>query len=320
MRRTMALCALTLLGAPFAMPAAAQEWPQRAIRIVAPSTPGGAADMFARLLCDHFTAAFSQACTVDNRAGAGGMIGSAAAANAEPDGYTLTISSLAYHVIAPATAAKASYDPIKDFTHIAYIGGPANVFVSNPKAGMNTLKDVAEQARKAGPLNYVAPGFGTLGHLLVEAFALKENVKTQLILTRGASQAMVDLVAGNVNFGSMTWTSALGQIRSKIVTPVAVSSGARLPDHPDLPTFKDLGRDDLTAVSWFSLSGPAKIPAPVVQRLNAEVAKLLARADVQERLKRDAVETRTMSPEAFTAFVESETRKWAPLARTLIKK
>ncbi len=311
---------LTVMAVWTSPMASAQDWPTRPIRIIAPSTPGGAADMFARILCDHFGEVFAQRCFVENRAGAGGMIGTSAAAQSEPDGYTLTISSLAYHVIAPATAAKPAYDPIKDFTHVAYIGGPANVFVVNPKSGITSLPELAAFGRRSGPLPFVSPGVGTLGHLLMERFASKEDLQTQLILTKGASQAMIDLVAGNVNVGSMTWTSALGQLRSNLVRPIAISSSARLNEFPDLPTFADLGRPDLTAVSWFALSAPAGLPASIARRLNREVGVVLEKSDVKARFERDAVQTRLMSPEDFTKFLQSETETWAPLARQLLPK
>lgn len=317
MKLVVAFVAMILSTSPVAL---ARDWPTRPIRIIAPSTPGGAADMFARALCDHFGEVLVQRCFVENRAGAGGMIGTNAAAQSEADGYTLTVSSLAYHVIAPATAAKASYDPIKDFTHIAYIGGPANVFVTNPQSGLTSLPEIAAFGRRSGSLPFVSPGVGTLGHLLMESFAEKEQLQTQLILTKGASQAMIDLVAGTVNVGSMTWTSALGQIRSNLIRPVAISSSARLSEFPDLPTFADLGRSDLTAVSWFALSAPAGLPASIIQRLNHEVAVMLERPDMKARFERDAVETRTMSPDEFTHFVQSETQKWAPLAKRLLPK
>ncbi len=258
-------------GAPAAL--AAADWPQRPIRIIAPSTPGGAADMFGRLLCDHFAEAFRERCFVENRAGAGGLIGTAATAQAAPDGYTLTTSSTAYHVIAPAVSPNPGFDPIRDFTHIAYIGGPPNVFVVNPALGVRSLADLVALGRRGQPIDYVSPGVGTLGHLLAESFAQKAGIKLQQIMTRGASQGLMDLVSGTVNVGTMTWTSALGQIRAGKVIPIAVSSSARLAEFPTLRTFKEQGYEDLTAVSWFALSGPAGLPADITLRLNQAVAQ-----------------------------------------------
>jgi tripartite-type tricarboxylate transporter receptor subunit TctC len=312
--------ALFVLVAAFtASVAAAADWPQRPIRIIAPSTPGGAADMFGRLLCDHFAETFRERCFVENRAGAGGLIGTAATAQAAPDGYTLTTSSTAYHVIAPAVSPNPGFDPMRDFTHIAYIGGPPNVFVVNPSLGVRSLKDLVELGRRGQAIDYVSPGVGTLGHLLAESFAQKTGIRLQQIMTRGASQGLMDLVAGTVNVGTMTWTSALGQIRAGKVIPIAVTSSNRLAEYPDLQTFKDQGYADLTAVSWFALSGPAGLPADITLRLNAAVAKMLEHPDVRQRMARDAIETRAMTSGEFTQFVASEIDKWAPIAKRVMK-
>lgn len=302
-----------------AVAASAAEWPTRPIRIIAPSTPGGAADMFARLLCEQFSETLHERCFVENRAGAGGLIGTAATAQAAPDGYTLTTSSTAYHVIAPVVNPNPGFDPLKDFTHIAYIGGPPNVFVVNPALGVRSLAELVALGRRGQTIDYVSPGSGTLGQLLAEFFAQKAGIKLQPIMTKGASQGMMDLVSGNVNLGTMTWTSALGQIRSGKVVPIVVSSNSRLAEFPDLPTFKDLGYDDLTAVSWFALSGPAGLPKDITQRLNATVASMLERPDVRKRLDRDSIETRVMSPEEFTQFVAGEIAKWTPVAKRVMQ-
>src|SRR5215831_6360860 len=313
LHRVMRLLVALLLA--FATPATAADWPVRPIRIIAPSTPGGAADLFGRLLCEHFTEAFHERCFVENRAGAGGLIGTAATAQAAPDGYTLATSSTAYHVIAPVVSANPGFDPLKDFTHIAYIGGPPNVFVVNPALGVRSLADLVALGRRGEVIDYVSPGVGTLGHLLMESFAQKAGIKVQQIMTKGASQAMLDLIAGNVNVGTMTWTSALTQLRAGKVFPIAVTSRARLAEFPDLPTFKELGYDDLTAVSWFALSGPAGLPKDLTERLNAAVAAMLDLPEVKKRLERDAIETQVMSPEQFTRFVAGEIERWAPAAK-----
>ena len=173
---------------------------------------------------------------------------------------------------------------------------------STPRLGVRSLEELVELGRRGQVIDYVSPGVGTLGHLLAETFAQKAGIKLQQIMTKGASQGMMDLISGNVNVGTMTWTSALTQIRAGKVIPIAVSSNARLAEFPDLPTFKDLGYADLTAVSWFALSGPAGLPSDITARLNAAVARMLELPEVRERLDRDAVETRVMSPDEFTAI------------------
>ena len=312
-RFVVALARICLLG-----PVAAADWPTRPIRIIAPSTPGGAADMFGRLLCEHFGETFHERCFVENRAGAGGMLGTAATAQAAPDGYTLTTSSTAYHVIAPAVSANPGYDPLKDFTHIAYVGGPPNVFVVNPALGVRSLGELAALGRRGEPIDYVSPGVGTLGHLLAESFAQKAGIKLQQIMTKGASQGMMDLVGGTVNVGTMTWTSALSQIRA---ARLSRSRSPRAQGWPNSRTadLQEQGYDEFTAVSWFALSGPAGLPNDVTERLNPAVAQMLQLPDMRKRLDRNAIETRMMSPEEFTAFVAGEIDKWAPVAKRVME-
>jgi tripartite-type tricarboxylate transporter receptor subunit TctC len=312
-RHALALIAGTALG-PFGGWAQAADWPTRPVRIIAPSTPGGAADTFARLLADNLPSVLGGRFFVDNRPGAGGLIGAAACANAEPDGYTFVTSSVAYHAIAPAVSANPGFDPIKSFTHVAYMGGPANVFVVHPGLGVRTLPELMQRAR-GEPIGYVSPGVGTLGHLTAERFAEDAKVKLQHVPYRGAAQAMVDLVAGTVKLGTMTWTSALGQIRAGTVLPIAVTSSQRLAEYPDLPTFRELGYENLVATTWFGLSGPAGLPDDITQTLNQAVIKVLELPAVRDKLARDAIETRAMSPAEFTRFMQSEIDTWAPLAR-----
>ena len=213
-------------------------------------------------------------------------------------------------MIAPVVSPNPGFDPMKDFTHIAYIGGPPNVFVVNPGFGVRSLKELVELGRRGQSIDYVSPGVGTLGHLLAETFAQKTGIKLQQIMTKGASQGMMDLISGNVNVGTMTWTSALTQIRAGKVIPIAVTSNARLAEFPDLPTFKDLGYGDLTAVS---------LPNDITARLNSAVARMLELPEVRRRLDRDAVETRVMSSDEFTKFVASEIDKWAPVAKRVMQ-
>jgi tripartite-type tricarboxylate transporter receptor subunit TctC len=285
--------------------------------VIAPSTPGGAADTFARLLAEFLPPLLHQPIIVDNRAGAGGLIGAAAVAHAEPDGYTLVTSSVAYHAIAPAVSANPGFDPIRDFTHVAYLGGPPAVFLANPKLGIRSLKELIALGRRS-PINYVSPGVGTSGHLLMEAFAREAGIELQHIPHKGSSQAMVDLVAGNVMVGSMTWSSALGQVRAGTVLPIAVSSGARLADYPNVPTLREEGFEDLVAFTWYALSGPAGLSDDLVVKLNQAVNTAWATPALRRRLAEDAIVAEPMTPQAVTAFIASEVRKWGPIAKRVV--
>jgi tripartite-type tricarboxylate transporter receptor subunit TctC len=309
----LALFVLTLV--PHAW---AADWPSRPIRIIAPSTPGGAADTFARLLAESLPPLLHQAVIVDNRAGGGGLIGAAAAAHAEPDGYTLVTSSVAYHAIAPAVSQNPGFDPIRDFTHIAFLGGPPNAFVAHPSMKVRSIGELIAAARNGRPVNYVSPGVGTLGHLLVEYFARKAGIAVQHIPHKGSAQAMMDLIAGNVLIGTMTWSSAASQVRAGKVVPLAVSSNARIAEFPDVPTLKEEGFDDLVALTWFALSGPAGLRDDVVTKLNQAVNAAWATPALRRRLADDAIAVEPMSPAAVTAFVASEVQKWGPVSRQVM--
>jgi tripartite-type tricarboxylate transporter receptor subunit TctC len=318
MRRTIVHSAILAAALVVATrPAHALDWPTRPVRIVAPSTPGGAADLFARLIADHLTTLLKRRFYVDNRAGGGGLIGAAFVAHAEPDGYTFVTSSVAYHAIEPAASRNPGFDPMRDATHIAYIGGPPNVFIVNPKLGVHSLDELAALA-KTKSLDFVSPGVGTLGHLLVEEFAREAGVQLVHVPHKGSAQAMLDILAGNVMFGSMTWSSALGQIRAGKVIPIAVSSKARVPDYPAVPTLAESGYPDLVARTWFALSGPAGVPDEIVRKLNRAVGQVLEMPDVKQRLDQDAIEREPMTPAQVTAFVAAEIAKWGPIAKKYV--
>jgi tripartite-type tricarboxylate transporter receptor subunit TctC len=255
---------------------------------------------------------------VENKGGAGGLIGSAAVAGAEPDGYTFVISSVGTHVTSPATSANPPYDPLRNFSHIAYIGGPPNVIVVHPSLGVKTFKDLIAVARaQRDPLNYISPGPGTVGHLVPQLLARKEDLKLAHVSYKGAAQAMTDLVAGHVKLGSVTWSSANGQIRAGTVLPLAVSSARPMPEFPDVPTMSALGYPDLVATTWFGFSGPAGVPKDIVARLNADIVNALDAPAVRKRLEAEGFEMERMSADEFTRFVGREIARWAPIAKSV---
>jgi tripartite-type tricarboxylate transporter receptor subunit TctC len=310
--------AALLIFAVSAASAASAEYPTRPIRIIAPSTPGGVADTFARLLAEFLPPLLHQPVIVDNRPGAGGLIGAAAAARAEPDGYTLVTASIAYHVIAPAVSPNPPFDPIRDVTYVAFLGGPPTTFVVAPALRVKSVKELIALARSGPHLDYVSPGVGTLGNLLFEYFAHKAEIAVQHIPHKGSSQAMMDLITGNVMIGSMTWSSAVGQIRAGTVVPIAVSSGARVAEFADVPTLQEQGFDDLVARTWHALSGPAGLPADVVHKLNHAVNAAWTTPALRQRLADEAIIAEPMSHEAVTAFVTGELHKWGPIAKRVM--
>jgi tripartite-type tricarboxylate transporter receptor subunit TctC len=312
-----AVVAITLAGLP--APAQAQDWPAKPVRIISPFAPGGSSDTLARLLADHLSQKLGQQFYVENRGGAAGLIGSAAVAGSEPDGYTFLMSSVGTHVIAPATNPNAGFDPIKNFTHVAYLGGPPNVMVVHPSLGVSTLAQLADKAAQSKePLPYVSPGPGTLGNLVAELWAARAGARLAHIAYKGSGQALNDLVAGHVQVGSITWTSVVGQLRAGTLVPLAVSSANRMPDFPDLPTMKELGYPELVAPTWFGVSGPAGLPPRIVHRAHAAIIDAMNTPAMQQRLRQEGIETEAMSPDQFAAFIVAEAAKWTPIARAAI--
>ena len=297
--------------------ARAADWPTRPVRIVAPSTPGGAADLFGRLMADHLSEILKERFYVDNRAGGGGLIGAQITARAEPDGYTFVTSSIAYHAIAPAASPNPGFDPIRDFTHIAYIGGPPIVLVVPPSSELRSLDDVIAAAKADKFSGYASSGVGTLGHLVVEYVAKRHNLKLTHIPYNTA--AFADIIAGRVPMGSFTWGAALGQIQGGTLRALAVTTEARRPEAPNVPTFKELGYD-LVASTWFSFSGPKGLPKEIVQRLNQETIRILELPEVKKRVIQDAFDPKPLTPEQLAAFMAAETARWTPIAQAAMKK
>jgi tripartite-type tricarboxylate transporter receptor subunit TctC len=313
-RRTFLAAGVAPLAARMAH---AQAWPSHPVKIIAPFAAGGAADTLGRIIADQLSVAFHQQFFIENRGGAGGAVGAAAGAAAEPDGYTLTVSGIASNVLSPVFNPQAGYDGLRDFTHIAYLGGPPTVLIVHPSLGARTYQEFLKIARASKePMSYVSPGHGTHGYLIGAYMAQREGYKVSHIPYKGAGPALTDLVAGHVKLGTMTFSSAAEQIRAGKVLALAVSTERRIPGFPDIPTFREVGMD-LVAATWFALSGPAKLPHDIVQQLSRETLKALPLPEVQKRLALDAIESRLMSPEEFTAFVAAETARWTPLAREL---
>src|SRR5688572_22014827 len=269
----------------------AQGWPQKPVRIVAPFAPGGSADTLGRIVAQKLTESLKENFLVENRPGAGGVIGSEAVAKAAPDGYTLLVSGVASHAVAPALPRGTPYDPVKDFTHIALFGGPPAVLVVNPGLPAKDLKEfIALLKKEPGKYSYGSPGNGTHGQLVAELFKQLAGVDMQHVPYKGAAIAISDLMAGHIPVASTTLTTAAGQIHAGKARALAISSEARLPDYPNVPTYAEMGYKELVATVWFSLSGPANLPAEIVERLNAEVRKALDAPDSRQRLRPEGIE------------------------------
>jgi tripartite-type tricarboxylate transporter receptor subunit TctC len=305
----MALCAA------FQPAADAQEWPTRPVRIVAPYAPGGSADTFARLLAQKLGARFKQNLIVDNRPAAAGILGSELVAKAPPDGYTLLISGIGSHVIAPAQS-DVPYDGLKSFTHVALLGGPPTVLVVGPAVDAKNVGDfIALSKSFAKGASFGSPGQGTHGHLIGEMFRAQSGAKLFHVPYKGAAPAMIDLVGNQIPAAFVTLTSAQGSIKAERARGLALTSGKRLADFAQIPTFAESGYTDLIAATWFGLSAPAGLAPDLVKRLNAAVRESLAQPDVRDRLNTEGIEPNDLDASAFAAFIRSEIRRWTPFAK-----
>jgi tripartite-type tricarboxylate transporter receptor subunit TctC len=310
LRKTLLSLALILIASPAS---AADDWPSRPVRIVNTFAPGGAADILARIVADHLSTAFKQQFFVETRAGAGGAIGVQTVAASDPDGHNFVITTLSLAVIGPFMNPKIGYDPIKDLTHVGYIAGSPILFITSVKSGMKTLKDfVARSKASAKPLTYGSSGLQAVGHMVAQSFALQADLKFEIIPYKGASQSIVDVVANHIDFATPTVTSASGQLRGGTVTGLAVSSEQRLPDYPDVPTFKELGYD-LVATNWFALAGPAGLPADIVRKVNHEINVAMAKPESQQRMREDGMLVHAMDAAQFRKFIEDEAGRWKPV-------
>lgn len=290
-------------------------WPAKPVRIVAPFQAGGSADTLGRLVAGKLTESLGQNFVVENRAGSGGVIGSDAVAKSAPDGYTLVVSGVASHVLAPALT-KVPYDPLKDFTHIALIGGPPTVLAVHPSLPAKDLKAFVALAKsRPGQLTYGSPGNGTQGHLVAELLKRASTIDMRHVPYKGASIAVADAVAGHIDSISTTLTTAGTQIRAGRLRGLAVSSAERVGDYSQVPTFSELGFPKLVATVWFSISGPAGMPADIVTRLNSEIRRALQSPDIRERLRTEGIHPGTLDPRAFQGFVAAEIDRWTPVVR-----
>lgn len=304
------IAAATLAAAP----ASAQDWPTRPVRIIAPFGAGGTADIVSRFVADHLASVLKQQFVVENQPGAGGAIGTRAIARADTDGYTVGVPNVTTLALVPVINTSTAYNPLADFTHIAYIAGAPVVLAVYPATNVKTVKEFVDFAGAAGkPLTFASAGVGSDGHVVGLAIAAALKVKVDHVPYRGTSQGLTDAVGGHVVFTTFTSASTAGFISSGSLRAIAVTSAVRMADYPDVPTFKELGHPALVSSTWYGLSGPKGMPQQVAQRLHAELAAYLVKPEVQLQLRRYGLVHQPMSMAEFGAFVASESARWRPM-------
>ncbi len=311
------LAAVCMAFAVFAPTTAtgADEWPSKPVRVVVPFAAGGATDLLTRLVAAKLSVSFKQTFVVENRPGAGGAIAGEAVAKAAPDGYTLVASGIPTHVFAPA-AGMDSYDPMKSFTHIAYLGGSPSVLVVHPSVPVKDVKEyIAYSKAQPGGLSYGSPGSGTYGHLKAELFRSKTGANLVHIPYKGGGPALADLLAGHIPTAFLLVSTAAPQIKTGKLRALAISSAKRLPEFPGVPTMAEAGYLELTGTTWVGISGPAGMAPAIVARLNTEIRKALKAPDVRERLESDGNEPDDFDAATFTEFVRKQIEYWTPIVK-----
>jgi len=308
--------ALGALLALVATAASAQTYPTKPIRLVVPFPPGGATDILARDVAQKLTEAWGQQVIVDNRPGAGGNIGSELVAKSAPDGYTLEMGTVGTHAINASLYAKMPYDHVKDFVPVILVAGVPNVLVVNPAVPANSVAELIAYAKaNPGKLNFASSGNGTSIHLSGELFKFMAGVQMTHVPYKGSAPALQDLIGGQVQLMFDNLPPSLPQIKAGKLRALAVTSLARAPALPDVPTMAEAGLPGYEASSWFGVLAPAGTPPAIVTKLNAEIAKWLATPEAKEKLSKQGANAAGGTPEDFAKHIAAETAKWAKVVK-----
>jgi tripartite-type tricarboxylate transporter receptor subunit TctC len=305
-----ALLSLTLACASFA-----QDYPNRFVRFIVPYAPGGSSDVLARTLGQKLAASMGQQFVVDNRPGAGSMVGTDVAAKSAPDGYTILLSDMP-HAINPSIHPKVPYDPVKDFSPVTVIGvSPMFLFTNASFEATNLRELIALAKAQPGKLGIASGGTGATTHLVAELLQANAGIRLTHVPYKGAGPAIADVAAGQVPMTFTSMASAAPLVKSGRLRILGVTSPRRLAAFPDVPTFQESGVPGLTFEHWWGVMAPARTPAPVIEKLRSEIVKALDSPDVRERFTTLAVEPRTSTPDQFRALIESDLARWARVVR-----
>ncbi len=308
-------CAALLMSAAAALPAAAQgEFPNRTIRLITPAAPGGTTDILSRLVAAKLTETMGQQVIVDNRASASGVNAGEITARAAPDGHTLL---LVYHqhTINAALNAKLPYHPVNDFTPISQLTSAGLFLVVNPSTPAKTPKEFLDWTRSLkGSINFGSAGIGSGGHLAGELYNLMAGIKAQHIPYKGSGPALADLVGGQYHYNFAGMQAAQSLVRAGRLRGIAVSNPKRIAAMADVPAMAEV-LPGFELVGWYGIAGPAKMPKPLVSRLNTELLKFLAMPDVRERILADGSEPVGNDPETFRKYMLADMIKWAKLVK-----
>ena len=311
------LAAAALLGAVGMAPVAAQEtFPSKPLTIVVPFAAGGTTDILARIVSQALQQELGQTVIVDNKPGAGGNIGAAAAARAAADGYTLFMGTVGTHAINASLYQKPGFDPIKDFAPLTRVATVPNLLVANPKQPFKTVKEMIAYAKaNPGKLNYGSSGSGSSIHLSGELFCSMTGLDMVHVPYKGSAPAITDLLGNQIAVMFDNMPSAIQHVRSGKLRPIAVTTAKRSPELPDVPTVAEAGVPGYEATSWFGLWTQAKTPAPVQQRLHAAIAKVLKDPAVIKKINDQGGDIVIDTPAEFAAYIKAESAKWGKVVK-----
>ena len=296
--------------------AAHAQYPNKPIKMVVPFSAGGTTDILARAVAAELQKAFGQPVVVENKAGAGGNIGSDFVAKAPPDGYTLLMGTVGTHAINVALYPKMPYDAVKDFVPISLVAGVPNVLVAAPGFAVNSVKDLIDLAKKSpDKTTFASSGNGTSIHLSGELFKQLAGVQMTHIPYKGSSAALPDVMSGQVNVMFDNAPSVMPQIKGGKLKAIAVTSSMRSPALPNVPTIAESGLPGFEASSWFGVLAPAATPKDIVDKLSQTIAKAVQSTEFKERLAAQGAEGVGNTSEQFTAHIKAEIDKWAKVVK-----
>ncbi len=304
-----------------AMPVAAQKYPERTITMIVPFGAGGSTDIVGRIAADAMSKALGVSMIIENKGGAGGTVGTQAAASAAPDGYTITMSTTSTHVVGPLTVETVKYNPVKDFEHIGMIAETPYVLVISPKLAVNSVKELIDYAKKnPGKLNYGSAGQGSTTHLAALMFLNATGTDMLHVPYKSNAESTKAVLTDEVQvlFGSMP--AVLGQIKGGAIRALAVGTTSRSPELPNVATMQEAGVPGYRASLWLGISAPAKTPASVVNRLNAALGQALADPAVTKRLADAGAEPSKMTPAEFGALIANELDVYGKIVAGMKKK
>ncbi|MEK6593078.1 MAG: tripartite tricarboxylate transporter substrate binding protein [Pseudomonadota bacterium] len=312
--QTLAGLVLALLG--YAAAATAQTYPGKVIRIIVPFAAGGPTDTHSRWAGQQLTAALGQQVIVDNRGGAGGVIGTEAVAKSAADGYTLLGGNPGPLTIAPSVRQQMPYDTLRDFAPITLIARSPSCMCVHPSVPAKGLREFIALAKsQPGKINYATPGMGTVGHLGTEFFSTLAGIKMTMVPYKGAALYVVDMMAGNIDFAYVQIAQSAPLISAGKLRALGVTATARSPLLPDVPTAEEQGVKGFSSYNWNGILAPAGTPRPVIDRIHAVLSKPLHDPETRKQLERQGFEVAGEGPAEFTAFIKTETERWARVAR-----